>query len=158
MPVFVKNSGWKAGDILVQKDLAKTLRRIRDQGANGFYEGETARLIVEEMQRGKGLISYEDLKNYTAKEREPVLFTYKKDYTIITMPLPSSGGILLPQMMRMVEDQASKQSGFETIESVHLMAEVERLAYADRAKYLGDVDFFKVPVKTLISYAYVKNE
>jgi gamma-glutamyltranspeptidase / glutathione hydrolase len=156
VPVFVKNSGWKAGDILIQKDLAKTLRRIRDQGVSGFYEGETARLIVEEMQRGRGLISYEDLKNYSAKEREPVLFTYKKDYTIITMPLPSSGGILLPQMMRMVEDRHLSQSGFETTESVHLMAEVERLAYADRAKYLGDADFFKVPVKTLISYPYVK--
>jgi len=155
-PVFVKNAGWKAGDILIQKDLAKTLRRIRDRGAKGFYEGETARLIVEEMHRGKGLISYEDLKNYSAKEREPMLFTYKKDYTIITMPLPSSGGVLLPQMMRMVEDRNLHQLGFETAESVHLMAEVERLAYADRAEYLGDVDFFKVPVKALISYPYVK--
>jgi gamma-glutamyltranspeptidase/glutathione hydrolase len=156
VPVFVKNSGWKAGDILIQKDLAKTLRRIRDRGASGFYEGETARLIVEEMQRGRGLINYEDLKNYSAMEREPMLFNYKKDYTIITMPLPSSGGILLPQMMRMVEDRNLSQYGFETTESVHLMAEVERLAYADRAEYLGDVDFFKVPVKTLISYPYVK--
>jgi gamma-glutamyltranspeptidase / glutathione hydrolase len=155
-PVFVKNTGWKAGDLLVQKDLAKTLRRIRDNGAKGFYGGETARLIVEEMKRGKGLISYEDLKNYAAKEREPVVFKYKKDYTLITMPLPSSGGILLPQMMRMVEDRNLGQYGFETVESVHLMTEVERLAYADRAEYLGDIDFFKVPVKTLISYPYVR--
>jgi gamma-glutamyltranspeptidase / glutathione hydrolase len=155
-PVFVSHSGWKAGDILVQKDLALTLRRIRDLGAKGFYEGETARLIVEEMNRGKGLISYEDLKNYSAKERDPVVFNYKKDYTIITMPLPSSGGILLPQMMRMVEDRNLNQFGFETSESVHLMAEVERLAYADRAEYLGDADFFKVPVKTLIGYPYLK--
>jgi gamma-glutamyltranspeptidase / glutathione hydrolase len=155
MPVFIKNTGWKAGDLLVQKDLAKTLRRIRDNGAKGFYEGETARLIVEEMQRGKGLIGYEDLKNYSAKEREPVVFTYKKDYTMITMPLPGSGGVLLPQMMRMVEGRNLKEYGFETTQSVHLMAEVERLAYADRAEYLGDVDFFKVPVKTLISYPYL---
>ncbi|HEX3768908.1 MAG TPA: gamma-glutamyltransferase, partial [Puia sp.] len=155
-PVFVKNSGWKAGDILIQKDLGKTLRRIRDQGTAGFYQGETARLIVEEMHRGRGLISYEDLKSYTAKEREPVLFDYKKDYKIITMPLPSSGGILLPQMMRMVEDRNINQLGFETTESVHLMTEVERLVYADRAEYLGDADYFKVPVKTLISYPYVK--
>ncbi len=154
-PVFVRAGAWKAGDTLVQKDLAKTLRRIRDLGAKGFYEGETARLIVEEMQRGKGLINYEDLKNYTAKERDPVLFSYKKDYTLITMPLPSSGGILLPQMMRMVEDQDLKAYGFETVKSVHLMTEVERLAYADRAKYLGDPDFYKVPVKTLISYPYL---
>jgi gamma-glutamyltranspeptidase / glutathione hydrolase len=156
MPVFIKVSGWKAGDILIQKDLANTLKRIRDRGPKGFYEGETARLIVEEMQRGKGLISYQDLKNYTAKEREPVVFTYKKDYTLITMPLPSSGGILLPQMMRMVEDRNLKDDGFETVPSIHLMAEVERLAYADRAKYLGDVDYFKVPGKTLISYPYVR--
>ena len=108
------------------------------------------------MQHGMGLITYEDLKNYSAKEREPMLFTYKKDYTIITMPLPSSGGILLPQMMRMVEDRNMNQMGFETAESVHLMTEVERLAYADRAEYLGDADFFKVPVKTLVSYPYVK--
>jgi gamma-glutamyltranspeptidase/glutathione hydrolase len=156
LPVFVKNSGWKGGDILIQKDLGKTLRRIRDHGLAGFYEGETARLIVDEMHRGRGLISYEDLKDYSAKEREPVLFDYKKDYTIVTMPLPSSGGILLPQMMRMVEDRKINQLGFETTESVHLMTEVERLAYADRAEYLGDADFFKVPVKTLISYPYVK--
>jgi len=156
MPVFVKAAGWKAGDILIQKDLEGTLKRIRDKGAKGFYEGETAGLIVEEMKRGSGLISYEDLKKYTAKEREPVVFTYKKDYTLITMPLPSSGGILLPQMMRMVEDRNLKEYGFETVPSVHLMAEVERLAYADRAKYLGDVDYFKVPVKTLISYPYTK--
>ena len=158
IPVFVKASGWKAGDILIQKDLAKTLRRIRDNGAKGFYEGETARLIVEEMKRGQGLIGYEDLKNYTAKERQPVVFTYKKDYTLITMPLPTSGGVLLPQMMRMVEDRNLKASGFETVASVHLMAEVERLAYADRAKYLGDVDFYKVPVKTLISYPYTREK
>jgi gamma-glutamyltranspeptidase/glutathione hydrolase len=156
LPVFVKPSGWKAGDTLIQKDLAKTLRLIRDQGAKGFYAGTTARLIVEEMQRGKGLISYQDLTNYRAKERDPMVFTYKKNYTIITMPLPSSGGILLPQMMRMVEDRNLGADGFHSLKSIHLMAEVERLAYADRAKFLGDPDFYKVPVKTLISYPYLR--
>src|SRR5207342_2846993 len=97
----------------------------------GFYEGETARLIVEEMQRSRGLISYADLSGYTAKERTPVVFSYKNDYTLITMPLPSSGGILLPQMLRMVEDQDLKHYGFESVQSVHLMTEVDRLAYAD---------------------------
>jgi gamma-glutamyltranspeptidase/glutathione hydrolase len=155
IPVFVRAAGWKAGDTLIQKDLAKTLRLIRDSGAKGFYEGETARLIVEEMQRGKGLISYADLRNYTAKERSPMLFNYKKDYTILTMPLPSSGGIMLPQMMRMVEDQDLKSYGFHSTRSIHLMAEVERLSFADRAKYMGDPDFFKVPVRTLISYPYL---
>jgi gamma-glutamyltranspeptidase / glutathione hydrolase len=155
-PAFVKADGWKTGDVLVQKDLSKTLIRIRDQGLKGFYDGETARLIVEEMKRGNGLISYADLKSYTAKVRVPVIFKYKNDYTLITMPLPSSGGVLLPQMMGMVEDRNLRQYGFETAESVHLMAEVERLAYADRAKYLGDVDYFKVPVKALTSKRYIQ--
>jgi gamma-glutamyltranspeptidase/glutathione hydrolase len=155
IPVFVKETPWKAGDTLVQKDLAKTLRLIRDSGAKGFYEGETARLIIEEMQRGKGIISYEDLKNYSAKEREPVIFSYKKEYGIVTMPLPSSGGVLLPQMMGMIENQPLKSYGFESVKAVHLMTEVERLAYADRAKFLGDNDFYKVPVKTLTSETYL---
>ncbi|THU40650.1 gamma-glutamyltransferase [Niastella caeni] len=152
-PVFVKPGGWKAGDTLVQQDLANTLKRIRDNGAKGFYEGETARLIVEEMKRANGIISYDDLKNYEAKEREPVVFGYKT-YKIITMPLPSSGGILLPQMMYMIEDQPVKQYGFQSAQAVQLMTEIERRAYADRAKYLGDADFYKVPVKKLTSKAY----
>ena len=153
-PAFVKDSPWKKGDTLVQKDLANTLKRIRDNGAKGFYEGETARLIVEEMKRGKGMISYNDLKNYQAKERMPVVFDYK-GYKVVTMPLPSSGGVLLPMMMKMIEKQPLKEYGFHSLKAVHLMTEVERLAYADRAKYLGDRDFYKVPVKTLTSDAYI---
>ncbi len=152
-PVFVKSGGWKAGDTLIQKELANTLKRIRDNGQKGFYEGETARLIVEEMKRANGIISYDDLKNYQAKEREPVVFDYK-GYKIITMPLPSSGGILLPQMMHMIEDRPVKQYGFQSTQSVQLMTEIERRAYADRAKFLGDADFYKVPVKKLSSKAY----
>jgi gamma-glutamyltranspeptidase/glutathione hydrolase len=152
-PVFVKAGGWKAGDTLVQKDLANTLKRIRDKGMAGFYEGETARLIVEEMKRANGIISYDDLKNYQAKEREPVVFDYKT-YKIITMPLPSSGGVLLPQMMHMIEDQPVKEYGFLSARAVQLMTEIERRAYADRAKFLGDADFYKVPVKKLTSKAY----
>jgi gamma-glutamyltranspeptidase/glutathione hydrolase len=155
-PAFVKDIPWKAGDTLVQKELAATLKRIRQSGAKGFYEGETAKLIVEEMKRGKGIIDLEDLKNYQARERKAVIFPYKKDYTIITMPLPSSGGILLPQMMRMVEDQPLKDWGFQSLKSVHLMTEVERIAYADRAKWLGDLDYYKIPVRTLISYPYIR--
>jgi gamma-glutamyltranspeptidase/glutathione hydrolase len=155
LPVFVKEGGWKAGDTLIQKDLAGTLRRIRDQGAKGFYEGETARLIVAEMQRGKGIITMGDLKSYTAKERQPAVFPYKQ-YTVVTMPLPSSGGVILQQMMKMVEDQPLAGYGFESAKSVHLMTEVERLAYADRAQYLGDRDFYSVPVDTLTSRAYLR--
>jgi gamma-glutamyltranspeptidase/glutathione hydrolase len=154
-PVFVKEPGWNAGDTLIQKHLAATLIRIREGGQKGFYEGETAKLIVEEMQRGKGIISYGDLKNYQAIERKPVVFDYK-GHAVITMPLPSSGGVLLPMMMKMVKDKPLKSYGFLSAEAVQLMTEVERLAYADRAKYLGDPDFFKVPVETLTSEAYVK--
>lgn len=155
MPVFVKEGGWKPGDTLVQKDLAKTLIRIRDGGQKGFYEGETARLIVEEMKRGNGIISYEDLKNYQTASREPVVFPYK-EFTIVTMPLPSSGGVLLPMMLKMASTLPLKSYGFHSIMAVHLMTEIERLAYADRAKYLGDRDFVKVPVTTLTSDAYIK--
>jgi gamma-glutamyltranspeptidase/glutathione hydrolase len=156
VPPFVKAGGWRGGDTLYQKDLARTLERIRDFGMKGFYEGETARLIVEEMKRGHGLIDYDDLKNYTAKEREPVRFNYKQSYTIITMPLPSGGGVMLPQLMKMVEDKPLASYGFETVKSVHLMAEVERLSYADRATWLGDRDFYKVPVKSLTSDSYLR--
>jgi len=155
MPVFVKDGGWKAGDTLIQKDLARTLRLIRDKGAKGFYEGETAGLIVAEMGRGKGIITAADLKNYEVKEREPSVFGYK-NYDIVTMPLPSSGGVILQQMMKIVEDQPLKAYGFESPKSVHLMTEAERLAYADRAKYLGDRDYYSVPVKTLTSQAYLQ--
>ncbi|HTI92985.1 MAG TPA: gamma-glutamyltransferase [Puia sp.] len=153
-PVFIKAGGWKTGDTLIQKDLAKTLSRIRDQGANGFYEGETARLILEEMKRGKGIITAADLKGYTAKEREPSVFPYKQ-YTIVTMPLPSSGGVVLQQMLKMVETQPLADYGFGSVKAVHLMTEVERLAYADRAQYLGDKDYYSVPVSTLTSPAYL---
>jgi len=153
-PVFVKEKLWKAGDTLIQKDLANTLKRIRDLGAKGFYEGKTAKLIVEEMKNGNGIITEKDLKGYKAKLREPVSFSYN-GYTILTMPLPSSGGIILQQMMRMTEKRNIAALGFQTLASVQLMTEIERRAYADRAKYLGDPDFVKVPVKTLVSKKYL---
>ncbi len=155
MPVFVKETGWKAGDTLIQIDLANTLKRIRDEGEKGFYEGETARLIVEEMKRGGGIITPQDLKNYKAKFREPHVFDYK-GYKIVGMPMPSSGGILVHQMMKMIEDKNIVTMGFQTSASVQLMAEVERRAFADRAEYMGDADFYKVPEKMLVSDEYLK--
>lgn len=152
---FVKLVPWKEGDVLVQLNLAATLKRIRDNGSKGFYEGETAKLIVAEMQRNNGIISYEDLKNYKAKERKAVAFKYK-GHEIISMPLPSSGGILLQQMLGMIENKNIAALKFQTPESIQLMAEAERRAYADRAEYLGDGDFVKVPVKTLVSKKYLK--
>src|SRR5450432_870313 len=154
-PVFVKDIPWKAGDTLVQKDLAATLKRIRDLGQKGFYEGPTAKLIVEEMQRGKGLITYDDLKNYQARERTAMVFPYK-GYYILTMPLPSSGGIIINQAMKMIENKNIAAMGFQSVAAVHLMVEAERRAYADRAAFLGDADFVKVPVKKLTSDAYIQ--
>jgi gamma-glutamyltranspeptidase/glutathione hydrolase len=154
-PVFVKSVAWKEGDTLIQKDLAATLKRIQVQGAKGFYEGETARLIVEEMKRGRGNISLEDLKNYQAIERPAVSFDYK-GYTIIGMPMPSSGGLLMQQMMKMIENRNIAALGFHTPASVQLMIEVERRAYADRAEFMGDQDFVRVPVKTLSSKKYLE--
>jgi len=155
MPVFVKESRWKAGDTLLQIDLANTLKRIRDTGEKGFYEGETARLIVEEMKKGGGIITPQDLKNYKAKFRDPHVFDYK-GYTIVGMPMPSSGGILVHQMMKMIEDKNIGAMGFQTPASVQLMAEVERRAFADRAEYMGDADFYKVPEKLLVSDDYLQ--
>lgn len=152
---FIKQEGWKAGDTLVQAELAKTLKRIRDEGQKGFYEGETARLIVSEMKKANGIISPDDLKNYEAKERKPVEFNYK-GYTIISMPLPSSGGIILQQCLKMIEQRDIGKMGFHSSQSVQLMTEAERRAYADRAAFMGDEDFVKVPVTTLTSDAYLQ--
>jgi len=152
---LVREYGWKAGDTLIQTDLAKTLMRIRDRGAAGFYEGETAKLIVEEMQRGKGIISLADLKNYKAKERHPIVFSYR-DHTVISFPPPSSGGILIAQMLKMIEPFPMKQYGFQSARAVQLMVEAERRAYADRAEHMGDPDFWKVPAAALTSTAYAQ--
>jgi gamma-glutamyltranspeptidase / glutathione hydrolase len=152
---FIKQQPWKEGDTLIQPELAATLKRVSNLGKAGFYEGETARLIVEEMQRGKGLITYNDLKAYEAKERTVLSFPYK-DYMVITMPLPSSGGIIINQTMKMVEQKNISGLGFHSVEAVQLMVEAERRAYADRAEFMGDQDFVKVPVKRLTSDAYAK--
>jgi gamma-glutamyltranspeptidase/glutathione hydrolase len=153
--VFIRPQPWKAGDTLIQKELAATLIRIRDKGRNGFYKGKTARLIVAEMKRGNGIISKKDLKNYQAKNRTPS-FTQYKEYAILTMSLPSSGGVLLPMMLQMTEQFPISQYGFHSLEAVQLMTEIERLAYADRAKYLGDPDYFNVPVSQLLSRDYIQ--
>ena len=154
-PVFVKAVTWKTGDTLIQKDLANTLKRIRDLGAKGFYEGITAELLIAEMARGKGIINADDLKNYTAKERKAIEFDYQS-YQVISMPLPSSGGIILQQVLKMIEQKNIRSMKFQSAASVQLLTEAERRAFADRAKYLGDADFVKVPVKTLVSDAYLR--
>ena len=152
--VFVKASGWKEGDTLIQPELAETLKRIRDKGAAGFYEGETARLIVEEMKRGHGIITEQDLRDYKVEERTATTFGYK-GYTLVTMPLPSSGGIIIEQCLKMMEKRKLESFGFQTPAAVQLMVEAERRAFADRAEFMGDADFVKVPVKTLVSDKYL---
>jgi len=152
---FVKDSLWKAGDVLVQQDLANTLKRIRDNGQKGFYEGTTARLIADDMKNNNGIITTDDLKRYKATHREVLEFGYK-GYEILTMPLSSSGGIMLQQMMKMIENRNIGKMGFHSPESVQLMIEVERRTFADRAQYLGDNDFVKVPLKKLLSFEYLQ--
>jgi len=154
MPVFVSKPTWKEGDTLVQLELAKTLKLIRDHGMKGFYEGENAKLIVDEMKRGNGLITEDDLKNYQAAERRAVEFDYK-GHVVIGMPMPSSGGLLMKQMLKMIENRNIGAMGFHSPEAVQLMIEVERRAYADRAEFMGDQDFVKVPVNTLGSDDYI---
>jgi gamma-glutamyltranspeptidase / glutathione hydrolase len=151
---FVKNEHWKKGDLLIQTELAATLKRIRDLGRAGFYEGETAELLIKEMKRGNGILTKEDLKNYASKWREPVVGNYR-GFKVITMGSPSSGGIILMQLLKMLEPFPIEKYGFHTSKSVHLIAEAERRAYADRAEFLGDADFWKVPQKQLLDSSYL---
>ncbi|SMC77625.1 gamma-glutamyltranspeptidase / glutathione hydrolase [Pedobacter africanus] len=152
---LVKEEDWAEGDVLVQPELAGTLEQIRDKGAAGFYKGAVADSIVAEMKRGGGIISLEDLKNYRAVWRKPVTGHYKA-YKIITMPPPSSGGIALLQLLKAVEPFPLKRWGLNADSTVQVMVEAERRVYADRAEYLGDPDFYKVPQTALLSDAYIK--
>ncbi|WP_139135214.1 gamma-glutamyltransferase [Roseivirga sp. 4D4] len=148
-----EGSEWKEGDIVSIPDLAKTLERIRDNGRDGFYKGETAKLIVAEMERGNGLISLKDLEDYDAVWRTPVSGEYR-GYEFISMPPPSSGGIALSQLFHAVEPFDLSTMGFHSPEAIHLIAEAERRAYADRAAHLGDPDFYDVPREGLLDKNY----
>jgi len=146
---------WNEGDIIVQKDLAKTLKRIATNGRDGFYEGETADLIVSEMKANNGLITYEDLKEYNSVYRKPIIGSYR-GYTIISMGPPSSGGPLIIQMLNMLENFDVSSMTRNSTEFVHMLTEIQKLAYADRAIHLGDPDFYPSPVPMLISKDYAK--
>ena len=150
---FIKKK-WKAGQKLVQRQLANTLERIRDEGREGFYSGTTADQIVAEMESGNGIISYKDLAEYEATWREPITGNYK-NYKIISMPPPSSGGIALVQLMKLVEPYPLAEWGFHSPKAIHLMAEAERRVYADRAEHLGDTDFYPVPIDSLLEKEYL---
>ncbi len=153
---FVKDIPWKAGDLLIQPELAETLRRIQKAGEREFYEGKTANLIVAEMKLGNGIIQPQDLKNYKTKERKALTFDYK-GYQIVSMPLPSSGGTLLAQMLKMASYQDLSKYQMNSAEAVQIMVEAERRAYADRAEYMGDPDFIVDKTPMLISDDYLKN-
>jgi len=146
--------GAQYGDRLAQPELASTLKRIRDQGAKDFYEGETARKLAAAMQAHGGLITLEDLKTYQAVERPPLRGRYK-DYEIVTAPPPSAGGVGILQMLGMLEGSGYEKTGAGSAASIHYVAEVMRRFYADRSEYFGDPDFYKVPVGKLLNPRYI---
>lgn len=156
---FSKNGvPYEAGETFAQSDLARTLERIADQGPAGFYRGETARLIADEMRKNGGLITEADLASYEARKREPIRGTYR-DYEIISMPPPSSGGTVLVQMLNVLEGYDLTSLGFRSAQTVHLIAEAMRRGYADRALHLGDPDFnADMPIARLTSKSYAAEQ
>jgi len=153
--IFFKADGsfYQPGELFVQKDLAATLRRISRQGERGFYEGRTANLIVAEMKRGGGLITHNDLKNYRPQVRRPIQGNYR-GYDIYSMSPPSSGGVHIVQILNILEAYPIGYLGHNSAQTIHLMAEAMKYAYADRSQYLGDIDFVEVPLQGLTSKKY----
>lgn len=152
---MIKEGGWKKGDIMKLPDLAETLKRIQKDGPAGFYSGKTARLITQEMESGHGVIDYEDLRRYQSKWRLPLKATYK-NYDIITMPPPSSGGVAVVQMLKGLEKINLQKYEHNSAPYTHYLVEVEKRAYADRASFLGDPDYAPVPTERLISDSYIR--
>jgi gamma-glutamyltranspeptidase/glutathione hydrolase len=153
--IFLKGGKfYDPGEPLVQPELAGTLERIRKEGARGFYQGETARLLAEDMRRHGGLITEKDLAAYSTVERQPLTGAYK-GYGIVTAPPPSSGGVGILQMLGVLEGSGYEKSGAGSAASLHVMAEAMRRYFADRARYLGDPDFYHVPVTRLLDPKYI---
>lgn len=152
---LVKPEPWKKGDTLKFTELAGTLTQIRDRGRGGFYGGIVADQIIKEMQRGGGLITQDDLDNYDAQWREPVTSNYR-GHKVISMPPPSSGGVAVLQLLQGAEQYNIAEMGHNTAQTIHLLTELERRVYADRATHLGDPDFYDVPVDMLLDPAYNK--
>ncbi|MEX2285065.1 MAG: gamma-glutamyltransferase [Gemmatimonadota bacterium] len=153
---YTKNGvPYAEGETIRLPDLARTLERIETQGRDGFYKGETARLLAQEMKRGAGLITEEDLARYQARERAPVRGSYR-GYDIISMPPPSSGGIAMIEMFNILEGFDLKALGHNSVEHVHYMAEAMRRAFLDRARFVADPDFARVPVERLTSKDYAR--
>ena len=150
---IIKDTEWVKGDLFIQKELGNTLQRIADQGRDGFYKGETADFIIQEMQRGNGIISKVDLINYQAIWCKP-LVGYYRNHRVISMPPPSSGGTSLIALLQSVEHYPLSKWGFQSDSTVRAMVEAERRIYADRATHLGDPDYWKVPVNELIDASF----
>lgn len=153
--VFLRDGqAYKEGDIFIQKDLAETLKRIRDHGADGFYKGKTAKLIADFMKKNHGLITEQDLADYSSQELNPIQGNYR-GYEIIGMPPPSSGGVAIVEMLNILEGYNLKDYGQNSAESLHLLTEAMRRAFADRAQFLGDPDFNpEMPLEHLTSKDY----
>ena len=156
--IFIRkdNRPWKENDRFIQRDLSKTLKRIAKYGRDGFYTGPVAKMIVEEMKRGNGLISMDDLSNYSSKYRDPVT-GYYKGYEVISMGPPSSGGALLINMLNMLEIYGKDSLEWNSSDYVHILTEIERRAYADRAEHMGDPDYWDVPLEMFRSKEYAKH-
>jgi gamma-glutamyltranspeptidase / glutathione hydrolase len=152
---FYNGGKWKAGDLIILPELAKTLKLIRDKGRDGFYSGETAQNLINELAPKGGIISQTDLDAYQAVWRSPVEGSYRQ-YKVISMPPPSSGGVALIQLLKGSEPYNFKEFGHNSALSIHVMTELERRVYADRATYLGDPDFYNVPLKMLLDSIYLK--
>ncbi len=149
-------SNFDIGDRLTQVDLAHSLELIAKHGNKGFYQGETAQKIVDAVQQAGGVMTLTDLANYQAVEREPVSGNYR-GYQVVSMPPPSSGGIHIIQMLNILENFPITQLGHNTADTLHLMSEAMKRAYADRSEFLGDPDFVSVPVKQLINKQYANS-
>jgi gamma-glutamyltranspeptidase/glutathione hydrolase len=144
------------GDTIKNTKFAETLSKISKNGSKAFYEGEIAEMIIDEVIESGGIMTIEDLKNYKSIWRDPLIFKYK-DLDIISMSLPSSGGILLGQMLKAIEDYDISRYGHNSLNAIQLMVEVERRAYADRSHFMGDPDFMNLPVYELIDKKYIQD-
>tara|TARA_B100002052_G_scaffold58736_1_gene51717 strand:- start:1109 stop:2782 length:1674 start_codon:yes stop_codon:yes gene_type:complete len=155
LKIFVPNKNHKVGDLLIQTDLANTLKRISTYGYKEFYEGLTSKKIIKCMNRTNGIISKEDLLTYEPVERKPIEFTYR-GYKIYSMPPASSGGICLAEILNQIETTNLRLFDYQGPEHIQLVVEAEKRAYADRAEYMGDIDFVDVPINRLISNQYAE--
>lgn len=153
---FIKKEGWKEGDILYQSDLSRMLDLIRIKGRDGFYRGLIGESIIQTISNGGGIMNEPDLRKYKSVWRTPIKGNYK-GFEFISMPPPSSGGITLYQMLSMLEGFNFDSIEHNSVEYIHLLAEVERRAYADRNTYLGDPDFVQIPMRNLMDSSYLMN-